>query len=712
MDIIIKNLKNENWNVIKQSILQNEIDWDYLVDQINGLAHLLVYKNKMDLIELIPYNQLQKIILKPNLEKDTVAHIAAKLKNNQLLSFFIKAFLKIIYQKNKSSFTPLYYVVTDISLIKQIVLLHQFHDHYISNTYTLVDYYVLKNNIEMVEFLLENLNKKKYTYQVYFTAIQSTLDLFSKTNLIKLFIQKNLNLNCLSKYFLTPLIASVYENTYSISKLLLENGANTDVGMETANPLILSIQKKDLSHINLLLNHNCSLTFKDKYLRTAGHYSFFPQNNLSLSIKKTVLTKTKNLNIVDINLQSILFYILENDSWNLYKDILQKKKLNIHLKNKNNVKVLDLVKVSELDDFLETVYQSYIFKLRNKNNWIDEIDNDFLTKLKKNQCTKSCKKIILHKILHVQSFPQQKSKNPIFKFICSPKSNFTNFSGNTHNYLCFLYYILQKYPIIKLPTKPLNQPKNKELYKNITASAKYSYIFKDIIKDYLNHSASLINHLIIWKNKYEYFISPYIVSAIRKTIKKYPRTVFILLKLTIVGENNFNHANILIFDIKNKFVERFDPYGNAVFIVETKLDQFLNCFFTLYFPQVKYVTPLQTTNGASFQIISDELNSENYVKNDPMGFCVAWCFFYVEMRIQNKEINPKTLIKKSINQIVKHNDKFKDHIRNYASYLDTEKNSILSKSKLSSKYWYAKSVPNLVYKSHLKYIRNMYKSII
>lgn len=138
----------------------------------------------------------------------------------------------------------------------------------------------------------------------------------------------------------------------------------------------------------------------------------------------------------------------------------------------------------------------------------------------------------------------------------------------------------------------------------------------------------------------------------------------------------------------------------------------MRAFFGDYFPDITYVSPCELADGISFQIFSDETNNINHVENDPTGFCVAWCLWYVEMRIKNIKIEPKQLIKRTIQQINKSEDKFKDYIRNYSNYLDSEKNNILEKAGLPKKYWYMMHIPIPIYKAYLKYIRNIFNWVV
>src|SRR5690606_23884156 len=105
----------------------------------------------------------------------------------------------------------------------------------------------------------------------------------------------------------------------------------------------------------------------------------------------------------------------------------------------------------------------------------------------------------------------------------------------------------------------------------------------------------------------------------------------IILKLTIIVNNDFKHANILIYDVLNEYIERFDPYGKVPMVDNESIDRFLKSFFENFLSNVVYIS--LATDTISFQVFSDENNYLNYVENDPDGFCVAWCIWYIETRI-------------------------------------------------------------------------------
>ena len=725
-NIIKKNIHKENWSDISDLIINNKIDWDDLIDQTNYMIHYLAYHNKTDLIKLIDPVILPKLLTQSNLEGDTVCHIAAKLNNIDLLSLSINFNPESLYARNKLHCTPLFYLVDNHNLIKQIARNVTINDHYLNDEYTFLEYYIINasSNISMIKFLLNTIKTNSLTNNCLFAIVKSeTINDDNKIQLLKLFIKsKIININSLDYRFFSPLIVSIYQNNDIITKFLLEAGTDPNYfGPEyTDNPLTIAITNNNPIIIKLLLDYDINIGQVDKYLRTPLHYLFANINDIPLQLKQRLLNKISSVNICDGNLDSILNLIIHNDNWQNYQDILVKKKLNIYLGNRLKVKPIDGVLDEDLDKFLMMVYQSYLNQLDSDMDWKDDLDLSVSKIILKDGVTKSYKDAIMKKIINGQSYPLTNKSSSFYtlKMFNPPKTNMTHFSSYTYNYICFLCYILNKYPTIKIPSRGNNQMENKSLkkfYQEMIVDYKEkspdNNIFRSIIKDYVSHSSMLINHVIIWRDINKYFFSPYIVEGIYETIKKYPSTDFILLKLSIITNKQFNHANILIYDVKNKYVERFDPYGKVPFIDNKGIDNVLESFFKDYFPKIQYISSSDITNRASFQILADEGSNSNYVENDPTGFCVAWCVWYLEMRINNNNnIDPKTLIKKSIYQINKSEDKFKDYIRNYSNYLDNEKNNILGQGGLEQKYWYTRHIPTPIYKAYLKYIRKLFDS--
>ena len=723
-------------------------NWNIPVDNINGQIHYLAYHGKNALIESIDKNTLTELILQLNAEGDTICHIAAKMNNQDLILMIIRLNLDLIYWVNKLKFTPLYYMLTYSDLIKDIIHRYKIRDCFVCDNCTLTQYYILNNDVDMALFIIDNIMLNSISKNALFSIIQSDFETNTKIILLKLMLEKNIDVNSLNIRLLSPLIIAVYQHDYDIVKFLLKSGANPNYfGPENnENPLKLVIIAKDIELIKLLLESNADINIVDKYLRTPLHYLFnetpSSTTKIPLSIKSKLVTNIRNINSTDIDMNSILNLLIANDNWKLYTSILQKKKLKINLKNKNGISPLDHVEPDDRDEFYELVYASYINQLHVNRNWVDNVDH--CISAARNPDTKSYRNYIMQKIIKGQSYPLVKNDLPMIKMIVPPTTNITHFSSYTHDYICYLYYILKKYPEIKIPDRiecvkdHVSCRSRRQLYKTLTekyrANTPYNMIFRSVIKDYISHSPILINHLVLWKSDQMYFVSPNMIEGIRTTIEKYPNAKFILMKLTVTNEKNFNHANMIIFDVNNNFIERFDPYGYVPFIDGEKIDKLLQLLFLKHFPTAKFLSPRESSNSISFQIFSDESNKRNTVNHDPAGFCLAWCIWYVEVRIKNINIEPRILIRKMIDQINKSitnnnilkynqsnndilkynqsNNCFIDYIRNYSNYLNSEKNAIFNQAGIPEKYWYRHHIPVEYYTAYLKYIRKRYDDLM
>jgi hypothetical protein len=156
-----------------------------------------------------------------------------------------------------------------------------------------------------------------------------------------------------------------------------------------------------------------------------------------------------------------------------------------------------------------------------------------------------------------------------------------------------------------------------------------------------------------------------LINAERRE-KKYD---FSFCYLSIVIEGGGLHANILVWDFNNLTIERFDPYGNVVNF-DTKIDNILEEELT-WNTGFKYLKPSDYMPIAGFQTIADELNPLYQKSGDYGGYCLAWCTWYLEHRIKNKNISPKILVDKLLKKLSYDKNSFMEYIRNYANKLNT-----------------------------------------
>ena len=101
---------------------------------------------------------------------------------------------------------------------------------------------------------------------------------------------------------------------------------------------------------------------------------------------------------------------------------LNKKRLDVYTKNKKNNSVLDIIKKSEYDDFINLVAESYYSRLKSsKDNWKLEWENmcsrEFDISSNQTSLNKKCLSLIKTQKDSTSFPPEIKSKNAAIKFI-------------------------------------------------------------------------------------------------------------------------------------------------------------------------------------------------------------------------------------------------------------------------------------------------------
>lgn len=194
--------------------------------------------------------------------------------------------------------------------------------------------------------------------------------------------------------------------------------------------------------------------------------------------------------------------------------------------------------------------------------------------------------------------------------------------------------------------------------------------FEDIkIGDYNLKYNSKKNEKSITSLLSHYSFSPKLGEDIRRRDRKI--NMFIV-PLGLYDDNKYGHANILIIDLKKHKIERYDPNG----ISESS-------FNTDYFDE-KLVTYLGLPNNFTvvapnmycpfgLQRLSNRYTSDPFSKSrkNEDGYCVAWVYVYIELRIMNRNKLPSELyaaLQYSVPSL-------KQFIRNYSTFIQLQSQS-------------------------------------
>jgi hypothetical protein len=543
---------------------------------------------------------------------------------------------------------------------------------------------LLHNNNNIIKFCIETTNFEivKIIYKIYKAAKKYSLLNYifieyknnnSKVNLelIKFLIKidKNIIKDICNTNNNVPLIAyASLTNNLELLNILKEAGIN--FYYEKFNILIyyfLKVNKINNDVILYLLNNNININICDKELWLMAHIVFFNPDYFTLEVKKIILEKTNNINLQNTLGNTPLHYLIYNNNIDDYKDILVKKELNIFVKNKGLYTPLALAELKK-QNLIDLAVKSFIYHINIKDKSIKFSPEEAKEYILKNKTT----------IYNKFNYDDNDIIIGDYNYIKNNK-----FKANDINVHLFIIILLQKYNILGVPYLP--NLKNFSNNKNLIENKKFDNLTfnnhkEDIIK-YLYYSEEIMYFRIYWADENNFFITSKIGEAI-ENIFKFKKYVFIILGIY----NQFiTHANVLIFDRDKKIIIHFEPHGKLDTYVGKLYDTLKN-YFKKELKNFKYISPIEYLPNDAYQSMYNNSSPYDSKVGDPGGFCCAWCFWFIELYINNTKYDLKSLVNKSIKKLINTKYTFIDHIRNYANYLNHKMVELLQEYNISNKF--------------------------
>lgn len=556
------------------------------------------------------------------------------------------------------------------------------------------------DDCEILEYLLDtypeyvyNRNKRKeaFTFYLSFHAIPIIVKKFKHLDWDDL-----LNFGSMKEYMIIKHVLQ-YDNYFEL-EMLLKNykmkiiNNNQLLFFIIYNTVLTSKQKIDLldnfteEEINIKNSHNEGLIFKVIELQDVTLFNYLIKRNIDLNYHCNTgypIYKTLYQDISTNNFTNTL---------TIYNKIKNEQFYNQTDKFMNNIlnKIFQIrLTINKQTKDLDYSFDYEIMKHSNSDDWnqrnvYDYSPFDYIVQLDFDIYKKHINNIIIDINININIMNRIKkhaSKQWIglllkFKTIKMPKyidktkyTHATVFQSKFTDASIFSLYLIDKHPNLYLPNITSYMLNNKY----IDYDAGYPFADDMIMKN------PIFPWIINYYSDKEFYIHPYLNNQINSAINDKKKR-FACVFISVITDT-FLHANVLVYDFKNKTVERFEPYGNLIGL-DTTIDNVLEEELT-WNTGLKYICPKDYLPHASFQMISDENNPHNKKPGDFGGFCLAWCIWYVENRILNPDINPKVLIIKLINKIKllknRPNIKFVDYIRNYANKINKKKIKYMKK---------------------------------
>jgi ankyrin repeat protein len=685
MKLISENNINKIIKNIKQIPLDKPIHLQYY------LIHYAGYLNRLDLLKAI-LKQNNKWDY-PNEEGMTIAHIASLNGFCDIISYLINEFgediLKVTDIKNNNILHYLVYFPHCLDLIKSINL-KKYINQLNANNYTplmialenLSEYVNIKITKSPNTFRQLNISSHKMNYDQNNTFYQSILfllknkaDLNIQTNLpplltacknnmediVDLFLEYNCDTNIIDKDGRTAIGYAIYNSNFSLIKKLIDNKADINKYMrlgENFLPMLSLVYCSD-EIINHILNLKINYNYTDYQNNTLAHIVLLNAHEFPHKIIKTILSNTDNYNKINLDGNSIamlLFMKLPNKQILDLKDIIQKRKINIYQKNYENMSVKDYI---EQREYKEEIYEII------ENNITDSEDS-------------------------IIELPEYEYAN---------YNLFKNYQFDTY---ITLLVLLNRNPELTIPIVDRNDlfDIDKYLYKNFDTDKFKKQTINKIYTAILYYIPEILTTDIVWFNKEYYIFTDHHEQSFKEALKNKKRFIVCTLGFYL-HDNKSGHANILIYDKKFNTLERFDPEGIMLYETLDDMDKFIQSKFKkIINTKFTYICPKNYTIINSFQKMSDEINILKKKTGDVKGFCQAWVFWYLEMRILNKNIHPLKLVPKLLNSLIKLNPEISilEYIRNYANNLRKELSDIMIEFGVPEKLINNDNYPEEVYK--------------
>lgn len=373
-------------------------------------------------------------------------------------------------------------------------------------------------------------------------------------------------------------------------------------------------------------------------------------------------TDIKSDIIIKILYKSNIAKFKNNKNQNIFYWLILEYNIDIEIL----MKFIDYVNIYEQDIYGQTLLDFIKYKHSEK---------------KANKLIKLFSKQLIDKTFYEKIYKKINMKKKLIK------SDIGIFTSNIIHNMLYTIYILDTHKnIITIPYYILSSIQSNKYNEFIEITNNEKSLVGYIKLFFFNYNKYL-PHLIMWKNKYNYWIDSNLIESINKNNDN--KFIYIKLSIYLMDNISMRHSNIIIVDNINKTVERFEPYGEMIYTNSIDINDMIQKQIAV--PLGYKFVFIQPYPG--FQSRSDEFAKYNKNYGDPAGFCLAWSFLYIDIKMElfkNKiNINPidfinwyiinKFSLDFNIDPNTNKTNKYILFIRFYAKYLDLKKNELLKK---------------------------------
>ena len=553
-----------------------------------------------------------------------------------------------------------------------------------------------------------NLLKSLLAYSYFYDHILNYLNVNDRDFILKILTDKNIQgINFIDNLIMLINLACDQYNSINDESINDNKSINNDLIIKLIK-IAKQINLFDYEKKTLVVTKLCKSLKSEIYLikilkyLNINNFDIFPDENMLNCIDYLILNEY--LNTMEYLLDKINYIEFVNIDNNLIFGFLQNSMIDIKAKSKI---ILGVISKSNISKFKNNKNQNIFYFL------IKDFGIDITTLIKFINVVNIYEQDIYGKSLYdviLESFGKKDLK--LFNSITDKHNLLINYHKNfekinikinmkdkliksdigifTSNIIHNMLYTVnliksnQKYLSIPFLKQSENYKIEQEKLLNMSNNEKNILSY---LKLYFSNFNTWVPHLILWKNKNNYWIDTKLIELIKN--KKTINFIYIKLSVYLLDNINTRHSNCIIIDNKKKTIERFEPYGEMIFNNSSDINLIINNYIAK--PLGYKFIFVQPYPG--FQSRSDEYAKYNKAYGDPMGFCLAWSFLYIYIKLElfkiNSDTNPIDFInwyiinkfEKDFNIDSNENktNKYILFIRYFALHLDKEKNNLIKK---------------------------------
>jgi ankyrin repeat protein len=686
-DDIVDKIRKDDWNDIS--------DDDMINITINGnnLFHILCEKGKEEQIQNILEKHPDYIII-ANSQGKNAFHLLAENKFYEIIKKLYKNYTEIHQYVDNRGEPFINYLIGNIDIMNFIL------DNIPKKNIDDLNKINFNNETLMAKIIENMRNIDKTTENEYITIIKKLIKMnvgadissaklpiicaieINNIKIVELLLKARIDVNIKTDMYLTPLITAVKTQNLEITELLLKN--NADINYQDFDgesfPVNMALYKRDYDMLTLLLDYKPNMLQTDKNLNIPLHIAI--QYSTRTPIPQEIMERLIDLS--DMNVQNIkgstpLHLLAKYEIWENYKTALSKKELRIDILDSDGKSPIAYVLDEDLVRFMDIVTDKY---LKHKK---ENADNELISKCKYQYNMEKCKRIIKEKILITKNNNSRQMKIELEHLPEIEKTNFGLFNTDVVHGIIYMMQILKKYKNLMVPFQYGNEEKLMNDLFMMEVNNQYrtpqGLIIQEILFIYNEYFNSLVPHIIYWKDSNLYHYDKNLGFYLKKLINA-PKVRYIMFKLSLVPGIQSTHANVILYDKEKNIAQRFEPYGSTEILEEQKLDETIERIMKKNINKdVKYIRPKDYLYSSKFQTVSSDADNNNRKLGDPIGYCLAWTFWFIEFRILNDNAIDNKLFDETLQWMI---EKYKHeknpvlgYIRDYSKKLDKIKNEFL-----------------------------------